>query len=100
MAMNSAVILAKENQDLQVTNEKKLQRRRQSTRQIACTEGFSIQEGQEILQHGNEVQEVQDTIPMEPAAPAVECSVQAPPRCSDCHIIGHRRLQCPNRNSN
>ena len=100
MAMNSAVILAKENQDLRATNEKKLQRRRRSTRQIACTEGFSIQEGQELLQHGNEVQEVQDTIPMEPTAPAVERSVRAPPRCSDCHIIGHRRLQCPNRNSN
>lgn len=97
--MNSAALLAKENLDLQATNEKRLQKRKQTNRQIAHTEGLSIREGRELLQPENEAQQAQDTIHMEPTAPAVERSVQAPPRCSDCHIIGHRQFQCPSRNS-
>ena len=100
MAMNSAILLAKENQDLRATNEKRRQKRRRSTRQIAHTEGLSIQEGQELLQHGNEAREVLNSVPAGPALEAGQRPVRAPPRCSDCHNIGHRRLQCPNRNSN
>ena len=44
-----------------------------------------------------------EAIPTVSAKPAPEVeyhSIRAPPRCSDCHIIGHKRNQCPNRNKN
>ena len=98
MAMNSATILAKKNHDLQAANEKQQQKRKRSNRQIAYTGGLSIQEAQGLIQHENEVQEASTTIPGGSTSAANQPSVRAPPRCSDCHIIGHRRLQCPNRN--
>jgi hypothetical protein len=49
MAMNNAVLLAKENQDLCAAHEKQLQNRKRSRRQIEAVEGFSIQEGQEFI---------------------------------------------------
>jgi hypothetical protein len=57
MAMNSAILLAKENQDLHAVHEKQLQRRKRSRRQIESIEGFSIQEGQEFIQRRNQADE-------------------------------------------
>jgi exonuclease V gamma subunit len=49
MAMNNAILLAKENRDLCAAHEKQLQNRKRSRRQIEAVEGFSIQEGQEFI---------------------------------------------------
>ena len=100
LAMNSALLLAHENQELRASHEKQLQKRKQSRKQIATEEGLSIQEGQDLLQGRNQVEEAISTVPAEPAHEAEKRPVRAPPRCSDCHNIGHRRLQCPNRHSN
>lgn len=97
-AMNSVAILAKENHDLRAANEKQQQKRKRSHRQIAYTGGLSIQEAQGIIQSENDAQEASTTIPVGAASAANQPPVRAPPRCSDCRIIGHRRLQCPNRN--
>ena len=100
MAMNSDVLLAKENQDLQAAHEKQAQKKKHSNRQITIQEGLSIEEGQSLLQSRNQVEGAISTISAESAPEAEQCLVRAPPCCSDCHIIGHRRLQCPYRNSN
>ena len=100
MAMNSAILLAHENQELQASHEKQLQKRKRSRKQIATEEGLSIQEGQDLVQGRNQVEEAIPTVSTEPVPEAEQRPVRAPPRCSDCHVIGHRRLQCPNRNSN
>ena len=99
MAINNAVLLSKENQDLRAAHEKQIQKRTRSRKQMAVKEGLSIQEGQELLQSENQADEAISTALAETAPEAEQRSVRAPPRCSDCHIIGHRRLQCPNRNS-
>jgi hypothetical protein len=49
MAMNNAILLAKENHNLHAAHEKQVQNRKQSRRQIEAAEGFSIQEGQEFI---------------------------------------------------
>ena len=100
LAMNSGILLAQENQDLRAAHEKKQQGSRRSRRQMVCTEGLSIQEGQDLIEHSNEAVEVSTTAPIQPALTENQPSKRAPPRCSDCHIIGHRRLQCPNRMPN
>lgn len=97
MVLNSAIILAKENQDLQAAHAKQLQKRERSKQQMAAAGGLSIQEDQQLLQHENEVQDDQDAQPTEPAPAAIKQRIRAPPRCSDCHVIGHKRLQCPSR---
>jgi hypothetical protein len=97
MAMNSAILLAKENQDLRAAHEKELQKKKRSRRQIETAAGFSIQEGQEFIQSRNQAAEAIPTVSTEQAADAQQRPKRAPPRCSDCHIIGHRRLQCPSR---
>jgi hypothetical protein len=100
MAMNNAILLAKENQDLRAAHEKQLQNRKRSRRQIEAAEGFSIQEGQEFIQRRNQADEAIPSIPTEQAVDAEQRPQRAPPRCSDCHILGHKRLQCPQRKNN
>ena len=97
MAMNSGVFLAKENQNLRAAQEKQTQKRKRSNKQIATQEGLSIEEGQSLLQSRNRVDEAIPAMPADPPHEAERPHVRAPPRCSDCHVIGHRRLQCPNR---
>ena len=98
MALNEAIIARHELQEIQASHEKHLQKRRRSRRQMATEEGFSIQEGQHLLESRNQREEARPTIAVEPAPEAEYYSTRAPPRCSDCHIIGHRRNQCPSRN--
>ena len=97
MAMNSGVFLAKENQDLQAAQKKQTQKRKRSNKQIAIQEGLSIEEGQSLLQSRNQVDEAIPAMLAEPPHEAERPHARAPPRCSDCHVIGHKRLQCPNR---
>ena len=100
MALNEAIIARHELQEIQASHEKHLQKRRRSRRQIATEEGLSIQEGQTLLESRNQREEAKPTIAVEPAPEAEYHSTRAPPRCSDCHIIGHKRNQCPSRNRN
>ena len=100
MAMNSAILFAHENQELRASHEKQLQKRKRSRRQIATEEGLSIQEGQDLIQGRSQEEEVIPTTSTEPAPMIEYRSVRAPPRCSDCNIIGHKRIKCPDRNSN
>ena len=99
MAMSSAIILAKENQDLHIAHEKRVQKRKHSNKQIAIQEGLSIEGGQSLLESRNQAEEAIPAQPAEPAPEAERHPVQAPPKCSDCHMIGHKQLQCPNCHS-
>ena len=74
MSMNSAVLLVKENQDLQAAHEKQIQKKKHSTRQIVIQEGLSIQEGQSLLQSRNQVEEAISTVSAKPAPEAEQCS--------------------------
>ena len=98
--MNSGVLLAKENQDLQAAQETQTLKKKHSNKQITAEEGLSIKEGQSLLQSRNQADEAIPTVHTEPAPEAEQHPVCAPPRCSDCNIIGHKRNQCPSRNNN
>src|SRR5699024_1323521 len=50
MAMNSAIFFAHENKELRASNEKQIQKKKRSRKQIATEEGLSIQEGQDLIQ--------------------------------------------------
>ena len=100
LAMNEAIIARHELREIRASHEKHLQKRKRSRKQIATEEGLSIQEGQSIIQDKNQPDEAIPTASVDPA-PVVEYrSTRAPPRCSDCNILGHKRTHCPNRDSN
>ena len=80
--MNSAVLLAKDNEDSCAVYEKQLQKGIWSKKQIAIKEGLSIlfRRGQDLLQSENQADEVASTAPAEPAPEAEKCSIHAPPQ--------------------
>lgn len=104
MAINSGILLAQENQHLHTTVEDLQQKKKQSNQQIGYTDGLSIQEDQDLIQRRKN----QDKgAPRAPTTTSTELafatephSVRAPPRCSNCHILGHTRRQCPSRFNN
>jgi hypothetical protein len=99
ITMNTAVIMKKELSDLRAANEKQKQKRTRSKRRIASGEGMSIQEGRELIAQPEQAAEARYISEDQPAPDASEPRRRAPPRCSDCRDIGHRRLQCPNRST-
>jgi hypothetical protein len=97
MTLNELVLARDEIRKHRADNEWKGQKRKRSNRQLAIAEGPAVQEGLEQFQRENEVHNAQDVLPIDPALSGTRPRVRAPPRCSDCHNLGHRRLQCPNR---
>lgn len=86
---------------MQITaGESCIQKKKYSNKQIAHTEGLSIQEGLELIQQENRAQEAHDTVPAELASSTLQPHVQVPPQCSDCNTLGHKRTHCPIHNSN
>ncbi|BCR83780.1 uncharacterized protein ACHE_11182S [Aspergillus chevalieri] len=100
MALNEGILARQEIRELRASHEKQLQKCKRSRRQITAEEGLSIQEGQALVQGRSQEEEVMPTTSTEPAPMAEYRSVRAPPRCSDCNTLGHKRTHCPNRDSN
>jgi 7-keto-8-aminopelargonate synthetase-like enzyme len=96
MAMHSAALLTKENHDLRAANEKERQKRKQSRHQMTPNEGLSIQEARDLIQARNEqgggASIDSSPLPLEPPK-------RAPPRCTNCFIVGHTRTRCPTRHT-
>jgi DDE superfamily endonuclease len=95
--MHSVEFLAKEVRDLRAANERKKQKRARSNKQIAREQGLSVQEGRELILRRNQPSEGQPTASTEAIQLASQPISRAPPRCSDCHELGHKRNQCPKR---
>jgi hypothetical protein len=87
MAINNTILLRKEVQDLCAAHEKQLQKRKRSRRQIEATEGFSIQEGQEFIQHRNQADEAIPSIPREQVVDAEQRPQRAPPHAAATAIF-------------
>jgi hypothetical protein len=94
IAMHNAAIMKQEIRDLRAENETQKQKRKRTTQRIAHSEGFSTQEAKELM---NQANEAQDAPPAELDVSASQPIRRAPPRCSDCNQVGHRRTHCPNR---
>lgn len=70
--MNSAVILAKENQDLHAANKRQKQKCQQSNKKIA-------HEGSLLVQEARDLMEARNQAPEAPTAPTLEIAAQASP---------------------
>ena len=96
LAMHNAAILRQEVCDLRAENKIQKRKRKKTNKCIAHTEGFTAQEARESM---NQADEAPNTTPVEPASSASQPIRRAPPRCSDCNQLGHKRTRCPNRSN-
>jgi hypothetical protein len=97
LAMHGAAVLTKENYDLRAANEKQKQKRQRSKKQLSYKDGISVQEARESINRQNQADEAVNSTQRTSEGITSQRAARAPPRCSDCRNIGHRRLQCPNR---
>jgi hypothetical protein len=97
MAIHSAVILARENQDLQAANEKQVKISKRSKKQIPHQGSLTIEEGAQLLQAAQVADKAMEEVNLPEASDALNTQQRAPPRCSECHVIGHKRTQCAQR---
>jgi hypothetical protein len=82
--MHKVLLLDQEIKGLRAANEKQ-KRKRATPRSFIATGGvLTGAEGQQLAQEAIQM--------MEPVA-----KKRAPPRCSNCHQIGHTRTSCPSR---
>jgi hypothetical protein len=88
LAMQSATILAEENQKLRASNQRQRQKRQQRRQYIARGGALQAEEGRALVAAAQIAISQGD---QEGAAPARS---RAPPTCSKCHIQGHNRTQC------
>jgi hypothetical protein len=95
--MHGAAVLTKENYDLRAANEKQKQKRQRSKKQSSYKDGISVQEARESINRQNQADEAVNSTQRISEGITSQRATRAPPRCSDCRNIGHRRLQCPNR---
>jgi DDE superfamily endonuclease/Tc5 transposase-like DNA-binding protein/Psq-like protein len=96
LTMHNAALLRQEVRDLRAENETQKQKRKKSTKRASHIGGLTSHEARESM---NQAIEVPDAPPAEPASSTSQPITRAPPRCSDCHQIGHKRTQCPNRSN-
>jgi hypothetical protein len=88
LAMQSATILAQENQKLRASNQRQNQKRQLRRQYIACGGALQAQEGQALAAEAERGVEQGDQTE---AAPVQR---RAPPTCSKCHVQGHKRTHC------
>ena len=94
MAIHELAIKSKENHDLRLALERKKRKRQRLTKRLPNTGSLTMEEGREMVRALVEGGRAggQDN-PAEASQPRQ----RAPPTCSECHVVGHRRNQCPQR---
>lgn len=99
-AIYNAAFLARENTDLRSTIAREREKRKRSRRQMAPTDGLSVQEARDLISLRNMQPEVEEGPSTSSAPPTSERRKRAPPKCTACGTIGHIRTRCPNRQDN
>jgi hypothetical protein len=100
ISLHNLTLLAQENANLRIANEKIVKKRGRSTKHIPCEEGLTMEEGLLLatqldlpVEEGVVQSHAEVKLPSQPTRPVA----RAPPRCSGCREIGHRINTCKNR---
>ena len=100
IALHNTALLAEENANLRIANEKVIKKRTRSTKQIPCKEGLTVKEGLQLVEQLNQPVEGDQVLsPAQGDLPIQQDqrATRAQPRCSGCREIGHRINSCKNR---
>lgn len=95
--MHQATMMSKELHDLHAENENTKQKRTQSKWQMIPNKGLSVQEGRDLITWGLKQKNEKDGQPSSSIPTTSAVPRRAPPTCSECHIQGHIRTNCPTR---
>ena len=99
VAMHNNAFLAEQCKLLRAANAKQTSKRSKSTKRVAFENGVTIGEAPAPISTPNQVSEGQSDQAHEAIQTASQPIGRAPPRCTDCFEIGHRRTQCKKRTS-
>ena len=91
MAMNSAVLLAEENRQLQAENKRQKKKRAEKRSYIATGGVLTVQEGLDLSQIANEG--LQGGVAIQEAT----VKTRAPRTCSMCKSLSHTARTCPTK---
>jgi hypothetical protein len=102
--MVNAAIMKKQYDELFAANEKEKKKRQRSKKRIQHSGGITREEAQELIRSRDEATGIQSRD--EATGIQINNAVQsttgvsqprqrAPPTCSNCHTVGHKRTQCP-----
>jgi hypothetical protein len=97
LALQNAIILAKENSELRAANEKQKQKRTRSTRQIAHEGDLSVQQVRELRAEPFEAQVARIDRYREQVSEGLQPRTRGQRGCGICRKPGHRRETCPDR---
>ena len=89
--MNSAVLLAEENRQLRIENQRQKKKRAKQRLYIATGGVLTVQEGLDLLQIANEG--LQGGVEMQEAT----VKTRAPCTCSLCRSLSHTACTCPTK---
>jgi hypothetical protein len=88
MAMNLAVILARENTELRAASQRRRQKQDVRRRYIAHGGALQAQAGRQLVE---QLDNVVPEVALDERPPPRQ---RTPPTCTKCHIQGHNRRQC------
>jgi hypothetical protein len=93
--MHNATFLANQNELLRAANAKQTTKRAKSTKQVVYSTGYVAGEtNEQVVVERNEMK-VAEPVLAGPSETTQSLPYRAPPpRCSDCHTIGHMISQC------
>ena len=95
MTMNNEVLLAEENMDLCIVIDLQEREIKRSRKAITHKNGsLNVEEAISLMQTASAASTASAALYPAEAGLQRKC---APPRCSDCHQIGHKRTSCPSR---
>jgi hypothetical protein len=98
--MVQAALMKKQYDELFAAHEKEKQKRQRSKKKLRNEGGITREEAQELMKSRDEAVQSPVNAAAQLTTEASQPRHRAPPRCSDCRIVGHNRSQCRNRNPN
>jgi DnaJ-class molecular chaperone len=93
--MINAAIMKKQYDKLFAANEKEKKKRQQSKKRIQHSGGITREEAQELIRSRDKATGIQVNNAVQSTTGVSQLRQRAPPTCSNCHTVGHKRTQCP-----
>ena len=96
IAMHNGVLLSHEIEQLRAENSRQKRKRALPNKKIANKSGMNSEDAQQRIQQEINSMEAEIVAEAGPSSAANSANQRAPPRCSNCWNIGHKRNKCPN----
>lgn len=97
MAIHNAIFLAHQNELLRNANAKQTIKHAKSAQQLLYRDGFIAGELNQLVSDEKKQEKQPAEQPAEQPETTQSLPHRAPPRCTNCFEVGHKRTQCKKR---